>query len=375
MSDQTEIDAVHIAPLSGDGIPDANQAHYCFSCHRPMTAVYCGHCGQRNDDYRRSIFALIKETIGSMFGLESRIWRTWGALLFRPGKVAREYADGRRMHWSSPVRVYLAMSIILFGYMGLTKTVFFSIDINPTIRAGVEKPREALLPQDIEVTSDIHFFERLPVIQARNETRDLDFLRLRFRDGIDVDFGQDGQAVKNESGEIEEEINASDPSNTLRLTLGDNEDVVVSNDTIGDFILNAVRNPQTLNRAIFSTLPKLMFFMMPLTMLLGAIFIRGPRALLYDHLVHSAYIHAVAFLLTLAGLIAARVLPGSLLAPIIWVILIIYLPISLKHMFGRGWFKTFLTSYMVGLIYCLVMIAALMGFVTYDIVQQVVASA
>ena len=36
-----------------------------------------------------------------------------------------------------------------------------------------------------------------------------------------------------------------------------------------------------------------MFFMVPFAMRLGAIFIRGPTALLYDHLIHAMYIHAV----------------------------------------------------------------------------------
>jgi len=61
-----------------------------------------------------------------------------------------------------------------------------------------------------------------------------------------------------------------------------------------------------------------MFFMMPLSMLIGAIFIRGKeRAMLYDHLVHAAYIHAFAFLLLLLFILLVQFTP---IKGLIWII-------------------------------------------------------
>lgn len=99
-----------------------------------------------------------------------------------------------------------------------------------------------------------------------------------------------------------------------------------------------------------------MFVMMPFTMLIGAMFIRGRgNALLYDHLVHAAYIHAVLFFLILLGIMLSFIFPGTVISRIIVIILLFYLPLSLKRMFNRGWFKTIWTSYGVGFIYTLVM--------------------
>ena len=108
-----------------------------------------------------------------------------------------------------------------------------------------------------------------------------------------------------------------------------------------------------------------MFIMMPFTMLIGAIFIRGRgNALLYDHLVHAAYIHAVAFFLLLLGILLSFIFPGATVSKALFVIMLIYLPLSLKRMFRRGWLKTIWTSYGVGFIYAFnmtIIMTALLG--------------
>jgi len=100
--------------------------------------------------------------------------------------------------------------------------------------------------------------------------------------------------------------------------------------------------------------------MMPITMFIGAVFIRGRgNAMLYDHIIHAAYIHSVAFFLLFLGIVASYAVPGSLVGRTIFIALLIYLPLSLKRMFGRGWFKTIWTSYGVGFIYSILMFIGL----------------
>jgi len=133
--------------------------------------------------------------------------------------------------------------------------------------------------------------------------------------------------------------------------------------------MTVMRNPEIINRGLFKYLPRLMFFMMPLSMLIGAIFIRGKRALLFDHLVHSAYIHGVMFLLILIGVIAGPFAPGKFLPITLLCLMTLYLPISLKRMFGRGWFKTILTSYSVAFIYLLIVFIAITLIIGIDVGQ------
>ena len=91
-------------------------------------------------------------------------------------------------------------------------------------------------------------------------------------------------------------------------------------------------------------------------------FIRGRgNALLYDHLVHTAYSHAVFFFLLLVNLVLAQVtpIPDGIMLLVFAVYMMLYLPVNLKHMLSRGPIKTIWTSYAVGFIYLIVIICTL----------------
>ena len=139
-------------------------------------------------------------------------------------------------------------------------------------------------------------------------------------------------------------------------------------DSWSGIALKLVQDPSTLNAAFYKYLPRIIFLMMPFTMLLGAMFIRGRgNALLYDHLVHAAYIHAVAFFLLFIGILLGLVWPGSLAPKILFIIMLVYLPLSLKRMFGRSWIKTVWTSYGVGFIYALNMTIIMFALLIWQI--------
>jgi len=199
MDEIEDSDLGHIAPLGADTVPDVNQAHYCFSCTSPINGEYCAACGQKNDDFRRSIFSLIKETLGTIFGFESRIWKTWGTLLVKPGKVSREYSDGARAKWSSPVRVYIAMSIILFGYLALFQIQIVSIEIDAKLKDGVDssQPFDAA---NVNIGFKSEMFVRKKDIEARNAARDFELLGQWMNEGFNLSIG-DGEEGTDEEAE------------------------------------------------------------------------------------------------------------------------------------------------------------------------------
>jgi len=82
MDDTETIEIQHVAPLQADDIPDANQSHQCFSCGEDISGVYCHACGNKNDNYRRSIWSLGAELFASLTAFEGRIWRSLSSLVF-----------------------------------------------------------------------------------------------------------------------------------------------------------------------------------------------------------------------------------------------------------------------------------------------------
>jgi len=369
--DATEA-AIVASMLASDNVPDENQSVNCLSCGAKMQGLHCVECGQKNDNYRRSIFALLSDLFGSVFSLESRIWRSWGALLFRPGQVPREFADGRRTHWSSPVRVYLAISIILFGFMGATQTHLVSLDANPAIKSGIEKSAGDLVSDDIEIDWNVNFFEQQKNIDARNLDRNFSLLGI-WLEGEMVDDREVAEKVGTEDrvkGQVENisEIGLqSEREDEGDLWVKINGKQVGSAD-VQKLLVNFIKSPAALTHSFNKWLPRLMFIMMPFTMLFGALFIRDrEKGLLFDHLVHAAYIHAFAFFLLFMGILVSKIMPAGWVFGAIAIVILIYLPLSLKRMFGRGWPKTIFTSYAVGLMYALVMTIALSLLMIWDL--------
>ena len=80
-----------------------------------------------------ALITLIAEMLRETFELDSRLARTLGALPI-PGKLTREFCAGRRATYSSPIRLYLAASLICFTLLALTSGTgerLFDLDSEP----------------------------------------------------------------------------------------------------------------------------------------------------------------------------------------------------------------------------------------------------
>jgi hypothetical protein len=87
----------------------------CLNCDEPVATRFCGGCGQENTDYRVSLRRLTGDLFEELFQLESRLWRTLGTLVRRPGLITCEYNAGRRVRYTTPLRLYLLASVAYFA--------------------------------------------------------------------------------------------------------------------------------------------------------------------------------------------------------------------------------------------------------------------
>lgn len=461
--------------LSHDDIPDENQRISCFSCETTLTGLYCHNCGQKNDDYRRSIWSLFIETFTSIFSLENRMWRTWLKLITKPGYVSREFSDGKRTSWTSPVRIYLALSILLFGYMSLTETHIFSIRTDIVAKSDRDLDVTLLPDTDITLVPEFGFFKRQAELDRENAKTDFDRIsRLMMgteRQVFDFDgnlsvFGdspsnellkssgswpvnsenQAEEVLRNGALEtyrqkvgefinqyndilsttktpntiIDRLVRAEEIGTELDLShelsprdelsedlqdklltlekelnnLGIGRDEIhklpvkmktdlgfdlgegnvfglsISETDTQKLMMGVLRNPVLLNEGISTYLPRIMFLMMPFTSILGLIFIRGKKtALLYDHLVHATYIHAVTFAFLLLLILLSQFTPLSGMYKFFLIGVTVYLPLSAKNMFKRSWLKTIFASYSIAFLYSMTMFLIIVMLTAISIVD------
>lgn len=92
----------------------------CANCHTPQTGNFCPECGQKAHVHR-SIGHMIEELLHGVLHFDSKAWRTLPALILHPGKLTRNYIDGKRTRYVSPLFLFLFLNLVMFvvlSYLG-----------------------------------------------------------------------------------------------------------------------------------------------------------------------------------------------------------------------------------------------------------------
>ena len=93
---------------------NSSGADLCPNCGTVARSRYCPECGQRQAERLVSARRMIAELLEDNFSLEARLPRTLVTLLFRPGRLTRDYFAGRIARYVQPVRLYVAASLLFF---------------------------------------------------------------------------------------------------------------------------------------------------------------------------------------------------------------------------------------------------------------------
>jgi hypothetical protein len=148
----------------------------CVNCGAVMTGPYCATCGQKRFvESDRRLGHLLHHFIASATDLDGRVWRSLRALLFHPGLLSREYFEGRRARWLSPVSIFFAASVLYFiaPLQGADVTPTFDLQVSSQVRQLALGPGDtALTPQQAELSGQWHSVITSPWIEARVHDRD-----------------------------------------------------------------------------------------------------------------------------------------------------------------------------------------------------------
>jgi hypothetical protein len=92
----------------------------CLNCGTLLRGPHCHACGQRAH-LHRTIGAFFHDLVHGVLHFEGKTWRTLPLLAWQPGKLTREYIDGRRASYVSPIALFLFvvfLSFALFSMLG-----------------------------------------------------------------------------------------------------------------------------------------------------------------------------------------------------------------------------------------------------------------
>ncbi|ANH70262.1 hypothetical protein ABE85_04575 [Mitsuaria sp. 7] len=115
----------------------------CANCAAPLQGAFCHRCGQAGHVHR-SLAHLAEELLHGLLHFETKAWRTLPMLLLKPGKLTREYIDGRRVRYVSPLALLLFLLFLMFLVFSLTSpTVTVGGDLNQAQLAKLNQTLEA----------------------------------------------------------------------------------------------------------------------------------------------------------------------------------------------------------------------------------------
>ncbi|MFN3189306.1 MAG: DUF3667 domain-containing protein [Aureliella sp.] len=174
----------------------------CLNCGQVLIPGhhFCSKCGQKRQPLKRTIRAILEDVWESTVAVDSKFVKTISNLLFRPGKLTREYFEGHRVTYLKPASLFLLAAALLFLSIewtaatreseGLVKTdseyVSFSIlpgfaftltgqQVNQIRDADDDELASILFTEEMQVDE----FERLLAVKAMKLIRDDGILALR----------------------------------------------------------------------------------------------------------------------------------------------------------------------------------------------------
>lgn len=102
-----------IEPIASGAGQHASHLGDCANCGARLHGAYCHACGQRGHIHR-SLVHMGEEVVHGVIHFDGKIWRTLPLLVFRPGKLTRDYIHGRRACFVSPMGLFLFTVFLMF---------------------------------------------------------------------------------------------------------------------------------------------------------------------------------------------------------------------------------------------------------------------
>ena len=335
----------------------------CLNCGTELKGPFCYFCGQPDRNFMRFFPVLLRDLMEDLLDLDSRFMRTMKPLLFKPGRLTRDYMDGRRFRYAPPMRLYIFSSIVFF-----LLAAFLSSDA-VSIGSSVNENGDIQLvggtsgdQQDIEEALKNlppEALEKIDVDKTVAAIGDQESDRAEFSIG-DIQFNDEPW---------DRETNPVDIK-FLPVWL---------NDRINDEIENSPKkaeqineNPNLIIEKVFDIFPATMFVLLPVVALIFKFWYLFAKRYYIEHLIFSLHNHAFIFasliviffanfcqaqLATMGYSTASEVIGWLAIGIGLWIP--VYMLISLRVVYRQNWLMTTGKYVLIGISYM-----TLLGLVT-----------
>jgi hypothetical protein len=390
---------------------------HCENCGAPLTGEFCSQCGQHAIDYRRSILRVLWDAADSFLNWDTKFLHSINQLLIRPWQLTNDFNAGRRARYVHPLRLYLIGSIVFFllaraidwnseGPIQLTaqdrtelaatlnKMVSNDSPLSPEERAHVDLARLKLTEaqgaltaeQRAELKKAFRTYIKSSVVRKQlsaEERARMATMMARVPKIPDVVVPQfpppviptvptdSAAAASPPTAPSPPVITTPKPETKAPFHFSTGREGETKTpfglwlekqvkEKIGEDGSRAKLFLETLR----SNIPGMMLCCIPLfAFILKILYIRKGRFYV-EHLVYALHIHTflyVAVIITsLAVMAANRTVPvlSGWITGLMTIAIVVQIFLSIRRVYGQGWFTTLIKFVFGGLVYCVILIFA-----------------
>lgn len=394
-----------------------NKESACPNCGHALSPEFefCPGCGQENHDLRVPFRTFLYEFVENITHFDTKLWSTLRAIITRPGRLTKDFVEGRRARYVHPARFYIFTSVIFFALLGMQMgRNMRATDARLNSPKDVADPglqRRAWLadavrdttlerwtqPTWIDVPIDRPFYrqarERLhfpgPAVLdsllrtgrtedtlhgTRNAVRALLF-QLPDADSLDVEFHRNINGILTSFTERRDDHFLTKGRMTdadLDSLLGADRDSLSwvkrrALLSLGRLDMTSDEGRARFSGAVLKAMSIVMFVLMPFTGVL-LLWTFDRRRFYWEHLIFSVHAHTTFFLFAIV-LLAFTLITGAHWPP--WALAAlavgwgVYLLICLRTVYGHPWGATLGRAALMGIPYLIIFLALVIAGVLW----------
>ena len=301
----------------------------CLNCDTVLTDTFCAHCGQKSGLEQDHFWHLVWHFIADYFHFDGKFLNTTKAMFLNPGKVTRDYLDGKRKTYLHPIQMYIFVSAIFFLLLG--SIIHRSDDV-----------------EHLTFEQKIHEYNQIQAF------RDSFFAHNSYHKEYGMHKNEGGYVIngkvftKADYDSCEASITELRRDTWFEKRL--NLSMLKMNE---EFLRNGHVGDDGIKDKFISFLPKSFFFLLPVfAMFLWMFFNHKP---FIEHIIFSLHYHVVGFLVLAVFFLFERFFSTTISSYFLFFIFcvnLLYLLLAMKQVFKESWLLTVFKFIGFVILYC-----------------------
>jgi hypothetical protein len=144
----------------------------CVNCQAEMLGEYCAKCGeQRVTPELRSMRYIIGNIVSDLTTLDGKVWKTALTVLFRPGQLEKDFAQGRRVDYMKPITLFFLFNVLFVMFATISD---FYVTLNDQLNYQPYSPYirsfilDFIVNQGMDVNKFAEYYDQLVKALARS---------------------------------------------------------------------------------------------------------------------------------------------------------------------------------------------------------------